>query len=56
MQRLLDEINKLDKTAVYMQSKLDDAIKRKGQLENNIKLATELHDTYSKGSALFNAA
>ena len=56
MQRLLDEINKLDKTAVYMQSKLDDAIKRKGQLENNIKIATELHDTYSKGSALFKEA
>ena len=56
MQRLLDDINNLDKNITYMQSKLDDAITRKHQLENNIQLGMEYIDVHSKGLNLFKEA
>ena len=56
MQNLLNAINNLDKNVSYMQSKLDDSIKRKHQLESNIAMDEELRDVYSKGSALFKEA
>ena len=53
MQQLLNSINELDRNVVYLQSRLDDNVKRKHQLEENIKAETELKDTYTKGAALF---
>lgn len=53
MQQLLNSINALDRNVVYLQSRLDDNVKRKHQLEENIKAETELKDTYTKGAALF---
>lgn len=56
MQRLLNDINALDKNISYMQAKLDDAVTKKHQLENNIKLGAEYIDVHSKGLNLFKEA
>lgn len=53
MQQLLNEINSLDRNVAYLQSKLDDNIKRKHQLESNIASEEEMKNIYSKGAALF---
>lgn len=56
MQNLLNLIDNLSKKEVYIQSKLDDLLKRRNQLNKNIEEETELLDTYTKGSLLFREA
>ena len=56
MNRLLEQINNLDKNVVYMESKLDEHKKRKTQLVNNINMLNELRYLCSNGSSLFKEA
>ena len=53
MQQLLNEINSLDRNVVYLQSRLDDNVKRKHQLESNIAAEAEMKDIYTNGATLF---
>lgn len=56
MQSLLNLINTLDNNVAYLQSKLDDNIKRKEQLVKNIEMDTDLISIHTSGSGLFKEA